>query len=149
MAISRTAKPLPKCWTDAELESDAAVAKGAFRNERLLEPLDLYNRCFATFADIFRKLIEKLPDITAEPVDAEIIAELIDGRDAQKAFRYLTGGKAAHWYRELGRAQVIPSAVLSGVYSTANLADVQESKGVCLFWQHRLADLAAFVKKVK
>src|SRR5436189_2097688 len=90
MAISRTAKPVPKCWTDAELESDAAVAKSAFRNERLLESLDLYNRCFATFADIFRKLIEKLPDITAEPVDAEVIAELIDGRDAQKAFRYLT-----------------------------------------------------------
>ena len=53
------------------------MAKSAFRNERLLEPLDLYNRCFATFADIFRKLIEKLPDSTAEPVDAEIIAELV------------------------------------------------------------------------
>jgi hypothetical protein len=60
-----------------------------------------------------------------------------------------TGGKAAHWYHQLGRAQVIPSAVLSGVYSTDNLQDVQENKGVYLFWQHRLADLAAFVSSVR
>jgi hypothetical protein len=60
-----------------------------------------------------------------------------------------TGGKAAHWYNQLGRAQVIPSAVLSGVYSTANLVDEQENKGVYLFWQHRLSDLANFVKKVR
>jgi len=305
-------KRLPRRWTEAELESDSAAAKNSFRRERLLEPLDLYNQLFTTFADIFRELIDKLPDITAEPVDAELIADLIDGRDAQKAFRYLTappiseddletvadavltrsrlradtastarirdtvltiidphrfpwlaearqpsndereraviasaalaassdvgtrrrstsketqekavkdllaslgmeqvkakeipiltaapapgqfcgetrlagtradvvarlkdgrvvaieckvsnstvnsykrlvhdtGGKAAHWYNQLGRAQVIPSAVLSGVYSTANLEDVQENKGVYLFWQHRLADLAAFVQQV-
>jgi hypothetical protein len=293
------------------LTADAALARSTFRNERLLEPLDLYNQFFVTFADIFRKLIDKLPDIASEPIDVELIAELIDGRDAQKAFRYLTappiseddlktvadasltamrlrtdadsakrirdtvltvidphrfpwvakgrlpsndereravvasaalaassdvgtrrrstskemqeqavkdllasagmteikareipmltaapapgefcgetrlagtradivarlkdgrvmaieckvsnstvnsykrlvhdtGGKAAHWYDQLGRAQVIPSSVLSGVYSSANLRNVQESKDVYLFWQHRLADLAAFIKK--
>jgi hypothetical protein len=295
------------------LASDAAAAKSAFRHERLLEPLDLYNRLFTSFVGIFRGLIDKLPDVAAEPVDAELIADLIDGRDAQKAFRYLTappiseddletvaeatlspsrlrsdpdsakrirdtvltiidphrfpwvsegrrpssdereraaiasaalaassdvgarrrssskeaqeqavkellasvgmkevkakeipmltaapapghfcgetrlagtradvvvrledervmaieckvsnstvnsykrlvhdtGGKAAHWYDQLGRAQVIPCAVLSGVYGTANLSDVQENKGVYLFWQHRLADLAAFVTAIK
>jgi len=295
------------------LESDAATAKRIFRHERLEEPLDLYNQFFTTFADIFRQLIDKLPDIGADPVDAELIAGLIDGRDAQKAFRYLTappiseddlktvadatltpsrlrtdadsakrirdtvltiidphrfpwvsegrqpsndereraviasaalaassavgtkrrnaskeaqeqavkellasvgmkqvkakeipiltaapapghfcgetrlagtradvvarlkdgrviaieckvsnstvnsykrlvhdtGGKAAHWYDQLGRAQVVPGAVLSGVYSTANLEDVQENKGVYLFWQHRLDDLAAFVRRIK
>jgi hypothetical protein len=38
---------------------------------------------------------------------------------------------------------------VSGVYSTANLVDVQDSKGVYLFWQHRLADLATFVKRAR
>ncbi len=295
-----------------ELESDAAEAKRIFRHERLLEPLDLYNRFFTTFADIFRDLVGKLPEIAAEPIDAGLIADLVDGRNAQKAFRYLTappiseddletvadaaltpsrlrddpdsakrirdavltiidphrfpwlkegrapspdereraviasaalaassdvgatrrntskvaqeqavrdilagigmnqvgakdipmltaappprqfcgetrlagtradlvarladgrvmaieckvsnstvnsfkrlvhdtGGKAAHWYNQLGRAQVVPCAVLSGVYATANLMDVQENKGVYLFWQHRLSDLAAFVEKI-
>jgi hypothetical protein len=90
MATSPKAKRLPKQWTEAELESDAATAKSTFRNERLLEPLDLYNQFFATFAEIFGKLINRLPELTADPVDPEVIADLIDGRDAQKAFRYLT-----------------------------------------------------------
>ncbi|HEY7248451.1 MAG TPA: hypothetical protein VH678_31700 [Xanthobacteraceae bacterium] len=89
MAISQ-AKRLPKRWTDAELQTDARIARSAFRNERLLEPLDLYNWFFAVFVDIFRELINRLPDLAADPVDAQLLADLIDGRDAQKAFRYLT-----------------------------------------------------------
>jgi hypothetical protein len=93
---------------------------------------------------------------------ADVVARLGDGRvmaieckvsnstvNSYKRLVHDTGGKAAHWYSQLGRAQVIPSAVLSGVYSTANLVDVQDSKGLYLFWQHRLADLAAFVKRAK
>ncbi|HLK80081.1 MAG TPA: XamI family restriction endonuclease [Xanthobacteraceae bacterium] len=92
----------------------------------------------------------------------ELLARLKDGRvmaieckvsnstvNSYKRLVHDTGGKAAHWYNQLGRAQVIPSAVLSGVYSTTNLEDVQDSKGVYLFWQHRLDDLAAFVKRSK
>ena len=65
------------------MESDAALAKHAFRNERLLEPLDLYNRFFTTFAGIFRELVDKLPEVTADPVNAELIAELVDGRERE------------------------------------------------------------------
>lgn len=312
MATSRNSQKLPRRWSELQLEADAATAKSAFRHERLLEPLDLYNQFFTTFANIFRSLIDKLPHVSGDPVDAGLIADLVEGRDAQKAFRYLTappiseddletvadaaltpsrlrtdpesakrirdtvltiidphrfpwikqdrrpsndereraviasaalaassdvgatrrntskeaqekavkdllaslgmkevkakeipiltdapapghfcgetrlastradvvarlkdgrvlaieckvsnstvnsykrlvhdtGGKAAHWYRELGHAQVIPTAVLSGVYGTANLQDVQDKMGVYLFWQHRLGDLAAFVKRM-
>ena len=93
---------------------------------------------------------------------ADVIARLRDGRvmaieckvsnsavNSYKRLVHDTGGKAAHWYDQLGRAQVIPVAVLSGVYNTTNLKDVQENKGVYLFWQHRLTDLAAFVKRVR
>src|SRR5438045_1010733 len=90
MAISLKGKQLPKLWTEAELKSDAAVAKSTFRDERLLEPLDLYDQFFITFAGIFRELIAKLPGVIADPVNAELIADLVSGRDAQKAFRYLT-----------------------------------------------------------
>jgi hypothetical protein len=60
-----------------------------------------------------------------------------------------TGGKAATWYRTLGDAQVVPAAVMSGVFSVANLENVQNNMRVALFWQHRLQDLASFVKKAK
>ncbi|MGH7915176.1 MAG: XamI family restriction endonuclease [Candidatus Binataceae bacterium] len=93
---------------------------------------------------------------------ADVVARLPDGRimaieckvsnstvNSYKRLVHDTGGKAAHWYDQLGRAQVIPSAVLSGVYSTANLENVQANKGVYLFWQHRLSDLAKFVQAAK
>jgi hypothetical protein len=59
-----------------------------------------------------------------------------------------TGGKASTWYAKLGTASTIPSAVLGGVFSTANLETVQNDLSVCLFWQHRLQDLADYVKSV-
>jgi hypothetical protein len=303
----------PKRWNTDQLQQDAGTARALFRHERLEEPLDLYNEFFAKFATLFDNLVDKLPALAADPIDAALVADLVDGRDAQKAFRYLTappisaddlmtmadatltasrlrldvesakrvrdtvltvidphrfpwvgemrepthqertaavvssaalaaarevetsrrntakegqeqsvkrllasvgmtevksrdipmlteapapgefcgesrlagtradvvarladgrvmaveckvsnsavnsykrivhdtGGKAATWYAQLGRAQVVPAAVLSGVFSAANLADVQDNKGVGLFWQHRLSDLADFVTKAK
>jgi len=67
------------------------------------------------------------------------------GVNSYKRLVHDTGGNAAHWYNQLGRAQVVPCAVLSGVYNITNLEDVQENKGVYLFWQHRPADFAHFV----
>jgi hypothetical protein len=313
MATSPKAKSSPKKWSLDELVSDARTATIAFRNERLNEPLDLYNKFFERFAAIFATPIDQLPAIARDPVDADLIADLVDGKDEQKAFRYLTappistddlktvadanltasrlriaaaeatrvrdivltildphrfpwvtaqrkptskekhtaiiasaalaaasevgthrrntskqgqeqavkdilagigfkevttreipmltaapnpgefcgetrlagtradvvarlhdsrvlaieckvsnssvnsykrlvhdtGGKAATWYRELGSAQVVPAAVLSGVFGPTNCQNVQDNMGVALFWQHRLKDLADFVKKAK
>jgi hypothetical protein len=295
------------------LQVDAGLATSAFRNERLNEPLDLYNQFFTEFALIFAELIDQLPRIAKDPVNSKLIADLVDGKNKQKAFRYLTappisaddlitiadatltpsrlrvqpaeagrireiiftildphrfpwiansrsptkeerrtaivasaalaaarevetrrrntskqaqeqavkdlltatgftevavreiamltaapdpgefcgetrlagtradvvvrlrdnrvmpieckvsnsavnsykrlvhdtGGKAETWYRQLGAAQVIPAAVLSGVYNPANCEDVQNNKRVALFWQHRLKDLSDFVKRAK
>lgn len=313
MATSPKKKASPKRWSLAELQADVRTATRAFRNERISEPLDLYNRFFDRFAAIFGDLIEKLRDIAKDPVDAALIADLVDGKSKQKAFRYLTappiwaddlatvadaaltpsrlrvepadamrvcdtvlaildphrfpwvaddrqptkeerriaviasaalaatrevethrrntsqgvqeqavndllrdtgfaeaavrqipmltaapnpgefcgetrlagtraevvvrlrdgrmmpieckvsnsavnsykrlvhdtGGKAETWYRQLGAAQVIPAAVLSGVFNPANCEDVQNDKRVALFWQHRLRDLADFVTRAK
>jgi hypothetical protein len=93
---------------------------------------------------------------------ADVVARLKDGRvmaieckvsnsavNSYKRLVHDAGGKAGHWYNQLGRAQVVPCAVLSGVYNIANLEDVQDNKGVYLFWQHRLADLASFVQKAR
>jgi hypothetical protein len=44
---------------------------------------------------------------------------------------------------------VIPSAVLVGVFSAANLVNAQDNQGISVFWQHRLSDLADFVKQAK
>ena len=49
--------------------------------------------------------------------------------------------KAEAWLSDFGPRNVIPIAVLSGVYKLANLIEAQE-RGLTLFWAH---DLGAFV----
>jgi hypothetical protein len=93
---------------------------------------------------------------------ADVVATLRDGRilaieckvsnssvNSYKRVVHDTGGKATIWYRELGRANVIASAVLNGVFSPANLASVQNDKEIALFWDHRLEDLREFVEKAR
>lgn len=93
---------------------------------------------------------------------ADVVATLHDGRimaieckvsnsavNSYKRIVHDTGGKATIWYRELGRANVIASAVLSGVFSSANCLSVQDDKDVFLFWDFRLEDLRAFIMRVR
>lgn len=92
---------------------------------------------------------------------ADVVATLNDGRvmaieckvsnssvNSYKRVVHDTGGKAAHWYQQLGKAQVVPCAVLSGVFNPANLQHVQSHGTVYLFWEHRLKDLCDYVKGV-
>lgn len=52
--------------------------------------------------------------------------------------------KAEVWRRDFGQTQVIPAAVLSGVYKLHNLIDAQE-RGLSLFWEHDLAALVDWI----
>lgn len=99
-------------------------------------------RLAGTRADV----VVRLRDSRVMPIECKVSNSAVN---SYKRIVHDTGGKAATWYRELGAAQVIPAAVLSGVFNPANLADVQDNVGVALFWQHRLKDLADFVKRAK
>lgn len=57
-------------------------------------------------------------------------------------------GKAEDWVHQFGAAQVVPSAVLSGVYRLGNLEQAQ-SRSLTLFWAHRLKDLTDFIASTK
>ena len=52
--------------------------------------------------------------------------------------------KARVWRDEFGKNQVVPAAVLSGVFKTKHLLVAQE-QGLALFWAHDLDALATFV----
>jgi hypothetical protein len=67
MATSPRKRILPKQWSLAELQADVRTATRIFRNERINEPLDLYNQFFSQFASIFERLIDELPNISKEP----------------------------------------------------------------------------------
>ncbi|HEX7324481.1 MAG TPA: XamI family restriction endonuclease [Rhodanobacteraceae bacterium] len=56
--------------------------------------------------------------------------------------------KAVTWLKEFGTQQVVPAAVVSGVFKVRNLVQAQES-GLALFWGHDLERLGEFVSATR
>jgi hypothetical protein len=54
--------------------------------------------------------------------------------------------KAVGWKRDFGLLQVVPVAVLGGVYKLAHLLDAQD-RGLSLVWSHDLASLTSWIRK--
>jgi len=52
--------------------------------------------------------------------------------------------KAKIWRDEFGKNQIVPVAVLSGVFNVPNLIQAQEN-GLTLFWAHKLDDMKTFI----
>lgn len=53
--------------------------------------------------------------------------------------------KAEGWIKDLGELQIVPVAILSGVYSLQSLEDAQR-RGLTLSWAHRLSDLIQWIE---
>ena len=56
--------------------------------------------------------------------------------------------KAEVWLHEFGRANIVASAVLSGVYKTHNLVNAQE-RGLTLFWAHDIAKMVEWIQATR
>lgn len=56
--------------------------------------------------------------------------------------------KASSWKVDFGLRQVVPSAVLGGVYKLHNLLDAQ-SRGLTIFWAHDLTHLTDWIANTK
>ena len=56
--------------------------------------------------------------------------------------------KAGIWLREFGERQVVPAAMLSGVFGVANLIRAQHGH-LTLFWSHNLDAMREFIESTK
>ena len=56
--------------------------------------------------------------------------------------------KAEVWRQDFGTVQIVPAAVLSGVYKLHNLIDAQ-NRGLALFWAHDLGALVDWLHQTK
>ena len=56
--------------------------------------------------------------------------------------------KAEVWRQDFGTVQIVPAAVLSGVYKLHNLLDAQ-NRGLALFWAHDLGALVDWLRQTK
>ncbi len=50
-----------------------------------------------------------------------------------------------YWLDQFGALQVVPAAVLSGVFNVVNLEQAQQRR-LALFWSHALEHLGAFIE---
>ena len=53
--------------------------------------------------------------------------------------------KSEYWLEKFGTAQVVPVAVLAGVFKVLNLQQAQ-SRGLALYWSHELERLGEFIQ---
>ena len=92
---------------------------------------------------------------------ADIVLRLWDGRvmpieckvsnSVLNSIKRLTNDaavKARVWIEDLGRNNVVPVAVLSGVFGLKHLIEAQD-RGLTLFWAHSLDELTDFVAQTK
>jgi hypothetical protein len=56
--------------------------------------------------------------------------------------------KAEVWIKDFGSVNIVPTAVLSGVYKRHNLENAQR-RGLTLYWAHRLEDLTIWMERVR
>lgn len=56
--------------------------------------------------------------------------------------------KATVWHKEFGTNQIVPAAMLSGVFDVNNLIKAQAGE-LTLFWGHRLSELGDFITSTR
>ncbi len=56
--------------------------------------------------------------------------------------------KAETWIKDFGTRNIVPAAVLGGVYKGRYLADAQQ-RGLALFWAHDLQALVSWIEKTR
>lgn len=125
-----------------------------------LEPISLPNRSAATLAEAPRpgqfsgesNLAGSKADFLVGLWDHRVMAiECKVSNSSVNSFKRLNReatDKAADWIGLLGQLQVVPVAVLSGVFSLDNLENAQRV-GLVLYWAHRLSDLTAWIDSTK
>jgi hypothetical protein len=93
---------------------------------------------------------------------ADIVIRLYDGRvmpteakvsnsstNSVKRLNRDAAAKARQWTQESGTSNVVPAAVLAGVFKTHNLRSAQNDDGLTIFWAHNLAAMIDFIEATK
>ena len=89
---------------------------------------------------------------------ADIIARLYDGRimpieakvsnsstNSVKRLNNDAAVKARQWTQEFGTSNVVPTAVLGGVFKIHNLRSAQDGDHLTIFWAHNLDAMVQFI----
>ena len=65
-----------------------------------------------------------------------------------KRINHEAAGKARAWLTRFGSLQIVPCAIIDGVFNPANL-EVAQGEGLMIVWSHRLSDLTEFIEETR
>jgi hypothetical protein len=98
------------------------------------------------------QLRERKADVVVRLHDTRLLAiECKVSNSATNSVKRLNNDaavKAEYWLKEFGKAQVVPAAMLSGIFKIKNLEQAQ-ARGLALFWAHDLDKLGAFIESTR
>ncbi len=86
-------------------------------------------------------LVVRLRDGRVMPIECKVSNSAVN---SYKRINHEALNKARSWLEGFGLRNVVPAAVISGVFNPNNLAQAQDA-GLVLFWNHGLAELARFI----
>jgi hypothetical protein len=98
-----------------------------------------------TFGDRKADLVVGLWDRRRMPLECKASNS---ATNSYKRVNHEAAGKAETWLQDFGRSQVVPAAVLSGVFKRANLEDAQ-ARGLTLLWAHRLDEMLDWIARTR
>ena len=90
-------------------------------------------------------LIVRLWDGRLMPIECKVSNSAVN---SVKRLNNDAAAKAEYWLDAFGRIQVVPVAVLSGVYKLHNLLNAQ-ARGLVLFWAHDLGALTRWIERTR
>ena len=90
-------------------------------------------------------LVIRLLDRRAMPLECKVSNSAVN---SFKRINHEAAGKARTWIEQFGKRQIVPCAIIHGVFNPANLESAQ-AEGLAIIWSHRLQDLAEFVGTIR
>ncbi len=165
-------------WRAAVVATTALIASQRVRTHRMTDAprrQEALVKSRLSDADFVESPARPIPNLSAAPDmgrftgecvvgasrKADVVVRLWDGRvmpieckvsnSELNSIKRLTNDaavKARVWIEDLGRNNVVPAAVLSGVFGLTTLIEAQE-RGLTLFWAHSLGALLDFVEATR
>ncbi len=89
--------------------------------------------------------IVRLWDKRIMPIECKVSNSAIN---SVKRLNNDAAAKAEAWLKDFGTRQIVPAAVLGGVYKLHNLEDAQD-RGLTLFWAHDLKALTDWIETTR
>ncbi|MEO5958272.1 MAG: XamI family restriction endonuclease, partial [Opitutaceae bacterium] len=86
-------------------------------------------------------VILRLNDTRIMPIECKVSNSALN---SVKRINNDAAAKAVDWLKTFGTNQVVPTAVIAGVFKVSNLIQAQDA-GLTLFWAHDLAKLGRFI----